>query len=193
MTAPGGLRAALLALGLSLASVPGLVVSTPVAAQEPLALPPPIIAVLDVQTALRQSTAALMLQQEIDAQRNAYQAELRSREVELREKNKELVKQRSTLTAEAFAQSRKDLEQEMALFQREMVGRKRSLERMFAQGMREIELQLLHVADELATERGANLVLPKSAVILVHSDFEITAEAVARLNEVMPNIETSAE
>lgn len=191
MTAAGGIRVFLLAFGLWLALLSGPLLAVPAVAQE--AAPAPVIVVLDVPTALRQSTAAQMLQQDIDAQRNAYQAELRNREVELREKNKELAKQRSTLTAEAFAQSRKDLEQEMALFQREMSDRKRTLERMFAQGMREIELQLLRVADELANERGANLVLPKSAVILVHSDFEITAMAVARLNEVMPTIEKPAE
>jgi Skp family chaperone for outer membrane proteins len=160
-----------------------------VAAQQP---PSPVIIVIDMQEVLRKSTAVQDVQKQIEQTRSSYQSELQTKEKELREADQELSRQRTILSSEAFAEKRRGLEEQLAGFQRDIGARKQMLEKSFAQGMRQIEAQLIKIADDIAAERGANLVLPKSNVLLVHPDFEATDEALKRLNSALPAMKLPA-
>ena len=157
----------------------------PVAAQQP---PSPVIIVIDMQEVLRKSTAVQDVQKQIEQTRSTYQSELQQKEKELREADQELSRQRTILSSDAFAEKRRQLEEQLAGFQRDIGARKQALEKSFAQGMRQIEGRLIKIADDIAAERGANLVLPKSNVLLVHPDFEATDEALKRLNSALPSM-----
>lgn len=159
------------------------------AAEEP---PQPKIMIIDMQEILRESTAVNELQERIERQRLAYQEELRKREEELRENEQQLSRERSSLDAEAFARRRQELEQTVGEAQRDIQQNRQRLDRAFSEGMRQVQLQVIRIADQIADERGANLVLDKSTVLLSHPDFEITEETLRRLNETLPRLEPEA-
>jgi len=148
----------------------------------------PVFAIIDVQKILRDSTAVKGLTTRIDGERQAYQAELRKKEDAVRTADQELARQRSILTADAYAAKRKELEQQMANLQREVRERKRALDQAFGQGMNRIQNELAKVAAEIADENGLDLVLSKAAVVIVKPEFEFTAEALKRLNERLPDV-----
>ncbi|MDH3917889.1 MAG: OmpH family outer membrane protein, partial [Rhodospirillales bacterium] len=75
------------------------------------------IAVIDTQGIYRESEAVMGLQKRIDAQRSTYQEELRKKEESLRTADQELARQRTILSAEAFAQKRRELEEQVATLQ----------------------------------------------------------------------------
>jgi Skp family chaperone for outer membrane proteins len=54
--------------------------------------------------------------------------------------------------------------------------------------MGEIHKALLSVAAEIAEELAADLVLSKSALVLVSPSFDITDDALKRLNERLPSV-----
>ena len=172
---------AMLAVGLVL--VLWTAAQTPLRAQE---LAPPVLAVIDVQKVRRDSTAVKALSKIIAEQKAQYQEELRVQERALREADQELARQRSILSPEAYAKKRAELEQRVGSLQREARNRKRGLDKVFAQGMAKVQAELATVAKEIAEERGLDLILSKAIVVLVRPKYELTQEAVRRLNARLP-------
>ena len=107
---------------------------------------------------------------------------------QMREADRELARQRSILSPEAYAKKRGELEQRVASLQREARNRKRGLDKIFARGMTKVQAELAGVAKEIAEERGLDLILSKATVVLVKAKFELTQEAVRRLNERLPDL-----
>lgn len=154
-------------------------------AQEPES---PVLAIIDIQKVLRQSTAVKVLSKRIEEQKVRYQAELRGEEQTLRAADQELARQRSILSSEAYAKKRGELEQRVATLQREAQQRKRGLDKEFANGMSRVQRELAKVAKEIAEERGLDLILSKASVVIVKPKFEMTEEAVRRLNARLPDV-----
>ncbi len=173
----------LLAVGLVL--VLSTAVQTAPRAQE---LAPPVLAIIDVQKVRSESTAVKALSRRIAEQKAQHQDELREQERALREADQELARQRSILSPEAYAKKRGELERRVATLQREAQNRKRSLDKVFAQGMAKVQAELNKVATEIAEERGLDLILSKTTVVLVKPKFELTQEAVRRLNARLPDL-----
>ena len=151
-------------------------------------LAPPILAIIDVQKVRRNSTAVKALSRRIAKQKVQHQDELREQERSLRKADQELTRQRSILSPEAYAKKRGELERRVATLQREAQNRKRGLDKIFAQGMAEVQAELNKVATEIAEERGLDLILSKTTVVLVRPKFELTQEAVRRLNARLPDL-----
>lgn len=159
--------------------------ATPAKAQDDGSL---TIAIIDMQRILRDSLAVQTMQKEIDQLRDLYQAELRKKEEEIRQSDQELLRQRSVLTADVYAKKRQELEREVAGVQQEIREQRRGLDALFGQGMSQVRLELVDIVKEIATERGADLVLAKANVVLVRPDLEITTEALERLNERLESV-----
>ena len=150
------------------------------------------IVVIDTQQIYREATAVKGLQDHINKQRSAYQGEIRKKEEDLRTEGQELERQRALLTAERFAEKRRELEEKVATLQREVQLRKRGLEKLFAEGMNNVRRVLVEISQVIAKAREADLVIEKSAVVLVKPDLEITREVLAGLNEKLPAIDISS-
>ena len=151
-------------------------------------LAPPVLAIIDVQKVLRDSTAVSALSRKIEEQKVLHQEELREQERALRDADQELARQRSILSPEAYAKKRGELEQRVATLQREARNRKRGLDKVFTQGMIKVQAELARVAKEIAEERGLDLILSKATVVLVKPKFELTQEVVRRLNDRLPDL-----
>jgi len=151
-------------------------------------LAPPVLAIIDVQKVRRSSTAVKSLSRRIAKQKVQHQDELREQERSLRKADRELTRQRSILSPEAYAKKRGELERRVATLQREAQNRKRGLDKVFAQGMAKVQAELNKVATEIAEERGLDLILSKTTVVLVRPKFELTQEAVQRLNARLPDL-----
>ena len=137
-------------------------------------LAPPVLAIIDVQKVRRNSTAVKALSKRIAKQKVQHQDELREQERSLRKADQELARQRSILSPEAYAKKRGELERRVATLQREAQNRKRGLDKVFAQGMAKVQAELNKVATEIAEERGLDLILSKTTVVLVKPKFELT-------------------
>ena len=151
-------------------------------------LAPPVLAIIDVQKVLRESTAVKALAKNIEEQKEQHQGELREQEQALREADQELVRQRSILSPEAYADKRGELEQRVGNLQREARNRKRGLDKIFTQGMGIVRAEIGKAAKEIAEELGIDLILSKATVVLVRPKFEMTQEVVRRLNARLPDL-----
>lgn len=172
------------------AGAAGLAPAAPAVAQD---LEAPVFAVVDVQKVLRESTAVMTLTREIDEERARYQAELREKEEVLRNADQELARQRTVLSADAYGKRRQEMEQEIATLQREVQIRKRELDQRFAAGMSEVQNTLARIAADLANERNLDMIISKAAVLINKPKFDLTDEAIERLNTRLPKVTGEAQ
>ncbi len=166
-----------------------LVHAPPVTAQK---VPAPTVGILDVRFVLQESNAAKSLQPQIDKLRKGFQQEIRRRESALRKAEQELLGQRSILAPEAFAQRRRQFEEQAKKAQREVQIRKRALDRTVAIAKNKIRVAMFEIAKALADEKKINIVLAKSGVLMSKKELEITAETIKRLNKKLPSVKVEA-
>ncbi len=178
-----------LAVGVSAFGLPGwqLMGSGPARAAEA-----PVIAILDMDRILRDSKAAAALRTEVDSRRTSFQSELQEQEQALRAADQQLARQRSVLSAEAFAAKRKELQEQAAGLQQEFLKRQNEMEQIFGQGIGQVRKALAEIAQEIATERGIDLILLKATIVLAARELDITDEALKRLDEKLPSVNLSA-
>lgn len=147
-----------------------------------------VVIVIDLQRILRESTAMQTLQEQVSVARDAFQSEIRQREEELRYRDQELARERPTLAPEVYAERRKELAEELAALQQAVQERRRQLDLAMADNMRQVQSTLLPIVQALTEERNADIVLSKTAIVLVRPELEITELALARLDEVLPAV-----
>lgn len=152
-------------------------------------LPPAVVAVVNYQRLLREAKAARQIREEIEARRRRYQEEIKKKEQELLEKEREITRQRSLLSPEAFAKKRREFEREAAAVQRQVQERRRQLDAASASAYAEVRNAIIEVVGELAEERGFNLVLPSTAVLLFSPRLDLTEEVLAGINARLPRVE----
>ncbi len=151
----------------------------------------PRIGVVDLQMILRESTAANRVRAEIEEKQGAYRDELASREAALREQQSELERQRTILSAEAFAAREAEFARSVEALQREVGERNRALEESLAYGMQQVQVGALRVIAEIADEMSLGLVLDKSQLLLVAKNLEFSDRVVVQLNEELPAVSTT--
>lgn len=153
---------------------------------EPLA--PPVVIVIDFQEVLRSSAAAKSIQQQLERTRSSYQEDINKKERDLRAAEQELGQQRAVLAPEAFQQRRRDFETRVADVQRDVSGKKRQLDQAFEENITKVREQLITIVDDLAKETKANMVISRAAVVIVEKKFDLTGEALARLDRRISSV-----
>lgn len=172
-------------LGLAVLAV-HIACAAPVRA-EPAKLPVATVMVVDVQGALQQSLAAKALRSQRDQFLQGFQAELEKNRASLKETENELIRQKSAMAPEAWQQKARAFEQQVFEFNQRFQRNNQAVDKSFRAGMSEISDALAQVTEELASEMGANLVLPKSQIFLHDPRMEMTQQVVERLNKKFPS------
>lgn len=147
------------------------------------------IVVIDFQAVVRDSTAALAVQDQLASLRRAYQDEFGRIEQDLRAIEQQLTEDRDRLPEAEFAERRREFERRITEAQRRAQARRSVLDRALDQAMGRVRSTLLEVVAEIAGDRGARIVLNKQQVVLTDRSLDITEAALGRLNEVLPTIQ----
>lgn len=143
----------------------------------------PIVAVLNVQHVIRQSKAGKSLQDQIDQVHVANVARDRQADETLRAEDQALQQQRAVLSAEAFAQKRKELQSRLADQQQQFIERQRRFQASVDKAWFEIRAAMLEVTDGLVAERKIDVVVTQASTALMTKDLNITQEVLARLDQ----------
>ena len=151
----------------------------------------PRIGVVDLQLIMRDSTAAAAVRAEIETQQARYREEISARESDLRERQAELERQRTILSAEAFAEREAEFARAVEALQREVGNRNRTLEERLAYGMQQVQVGALRVIAEIADDMSLGLVLDKSQLLLVAKGLEFSDTVIEQLNAELPSVSTT--
>ncbi len=151
----------------------------------------PSIAVVDVQSILRDSKASKSIRPQIENLHATYQAAVRKREGELRKASQDLQRQRAILSPDAFAKKRREYETKARAAQTEFQIRKRQLDSAYNIAIGKVQQSMLVGAAKIANERKLDLVLPKSIIILSAKNLDITKEVLERVNKILPSVKVT--
>jgi len=146
------------------------------------------IGIIDMQRILRDSTAARGVDRDRQDYLESYNKETAAEEQALREKQRQLAIGPNQQPTPEDEQRVRDFRAEVAAFERKVAERRRNLERALSQALAQVQQMITVVADEVASERGVNLVLYRSQVPLFDPRMEMTEDVLSRLNERLPSV-----
>lgn len=156
-------------------------------------LEPVAVAVIDFRGVLSKSDAAKSIRETIDARREEYRAQFATIEKQLREEQQALAQQRPIITADAFEQRARDLQNRVRQAQLEAQAGNQQLKRALDKAMDKVQKALFGVVAELAEEAGAGVVLFRSSIVIAVKKLEISQEALKRLNAKLSKVDVVFE
>lgn len=169
------------------------VLTGPVQAQDAEKPPVPSIAIVDVEQILSKSLAVQSARKQIDKIASDLQQQIVSEEEKLQSEEQQLQQQRAILTPEVYGDRRQALQERAAALQQRARSLRQTLDRGMAQTMQRIQLVLFEEVGKLSEELGVNLVLPRSQIVVAFDSFDISEEALKRLNARLSEIEMSLD
>jgi len=150
--------------------------------------PAPVIVMVDMQQLVYSSKAGKGIQGQMEKQRQAFSKEVAQQEDELQKARTELERQRTTLPPDQFETKGRQFQQRLQELDRSVQAKQKAWQAVYSEAMNKVEESALQVVAEIAAEHQANLVIQKAAVIFGKDGFDITADAMQRLDERLPAV-----
>ena len=146
------------------------------------------IGVVDMKKILAQSKAYQSLVDQFEDVRRKHRNNFTKQEDVIRDEESGLLKQKNVLSKEAYAEKVKMLGKKINELKSKQANEAKKFEIAFEKSTNKIQGALVDVLSIIANKRNLNLVLAKSQVILVGKDIDLTDDAIAELNKVLPKI-----
>jgi Skp family chaperone for outer membrane proteins len=178
-------HAVMTVLAVGLLAVAGL--PSEARAQDPF--PNASIGIIDMQRILQDSSAAQGVDRDRQTYLESYNKETAAEEQALREEQRSLSLPPNQAPTPELQEKARAFREKVAAFEESVAERRRNLERALSKALGEVQRMITIVADEVAAERGINLVLYRSQVPLFDPRMEMTEDVLARLNERLPSVE----
>jgi outer membrane protein len=148
----------------------------------------PRIVVIDRQSLLQRSAAGKDIFTQTQTLSKQLETQLRTEEGQLQSEAVQLQQQLAILAADARAQKEKDFTAKQQAFQTRVQQRQAQIQASFNQAARQVEVALDPILQSIMKERGANMGLDRSAVIVATSDVDVTPLALQRLDRALPRV-----
>lgn len=158
-------------------------------AEETAAIPAPVIGVVDIDEIQRESMASKALLVQLNKYRQEFQQESVAEDKALRATQQEIEQQRKTLTPEALTEKARAFDLSVADFQRKDQARRQALEKSFNLAMGKVQQAMFEATRKVATEHGANIILPRGQVLLFDDKMNMTKEIVALMDKALPTVD----
>lgn len=150
--------------------------------------PAPVVVMVDMQQLVYSSKAGKGVQGQMDKQRQAFSKEVAQQEDQLQKARAEIERQRGSMTAAQLEAKGREFQKKLQELDRNVQAKQRAWQQVYTEAMGKVEEQALRVVAEIANEHKANLVIQKAAVIFAKDGFDITPEAMVRLDERLPSV-----
>jgi len=162
-------------------------------AQAAAAGPPPPLALVmvDMQQLIYGSKAAKGIQAQMEQHRQAFSKEVAQQEDQLQKARTELERQRSVTPPAQLEVKGREYQQKVEALDRNVQSKQQALQQVYSEAMSKVENAALQVVAEVAAAHQANIVVQKAAVIFSKDGFDITAEAMKKLDERLPSVTVS--
>jgi Skp family chaperone for outer membrane proteins len=145
-------------------------------------------AVLDVQKILRSAKAVKSIRDQITAYGTAFEKEIEKEREKLRKGNQELARQRTILAPEAFAEKRREFEQQVVEVQRMVQKRQRDLDKSRTVAMAKVNKSYMDIVTKLANERELFMIIRKGQTAFANPSLDVTKEVLDLLNKKQPTV-----
>tara|TARA_Y100001934_G_C12175025_1_gene688573 strand:+ start:322 stop:921 length:600 start_codon:yes stop_codon:yes gene_type:complete len=152
----------------------------------------PVIAIVDFQQVTRESKAGASIRRQVNKQRAIYHDEIKRLQDELKTERKYLQGMQKEQSPEDFKRRSGEYRRNAENLQTVVTERKRQLDQMYVNGMRQIESELARILEAIAVERGIDVILNSTrgqgVIIFAKPQTLISKEAKSRLDKRVPDI-----
>jgi outer membrane protein len=199
LTKTGGLAGTLALAFISVAAAPSFAADAPAAPAAPAAAPastvqapPPTLIVLDFDRILQESKVGKSVIEQLQQRAATFQKSFQQQEADLNTDQQGLVRQQSILAQDAFSAKARDLQRRADELREKEAQANAALQQSNRDAILRIQQSLKPILEDIMKERGANVVINRGAIALLSEDrFEVTDEAMKRLDEKMPTLTIS--
>lgn len=146
------------------------------------------VGIVDIPAILRQSTATLGLQRQLQVEQEKYQSMADQLQRNLQAEEEALERQRTSLSPEAYGLKSREFQDKVNRTTSEFRSRRRQIDEAFNAASGEINRTLLQVIEELAKERKIELIVRREAVVYLQAGEDLTQAAGEALNKRLPEI-----
>jgi len=159
---------------------------------------PPMVAVVNIQQVMKDSTAAKMVREKLEEKQKSFQSELNKKDEALQKEEKELAKQKGVLAKEAFEEKAAAFRKKVTDMQKEVQSKKGMLDNAYGHALADIQKAVAEIVAELAKEKGFLLAIPMEApptwqILYADSKLDISSEVLSRLNKKLPKLDVKFE
>ena len=147
------------------------------------------IAVIDVVTLLKDSKAAVSMRDHLNEIAKKYTEQEKKKAGDIRKKEEELLRQKKTLTPEAFSDRKNAFEKNVIEFNKDRDAKRKALSKAERDSITKIEEVVEKVVQEIQKKDNITIVVRKSAVILSDPSIDITSKVVEALNKEISTID----
>lgn len=148
----------------------------------------PTIAVLNIQEIMRQSKAAQSVRKQLESKQQQFQQEMGTKEEALQKEDQELAKQRSLLSPEAFQEKVEKFRNKATAMQKDVRSKKSQLDKAFGQALSDIQKAVHDIVEDIAKQKGLQLVVPTSQLLYADPALDISEEVQKKLDQKLPDI-----
>ena len=150
-----------------------------------------VVVVVDTSRVLQESKAGKTIQSQMQQQVTTYQKSISKQDEELSAAQQDLQRQQTILAQDAFAAKLKEFDQRVNDARKRAQEAQQNLTESQRGAIATVEDAMLHIVADLAKERGANLVLNKTTVVMFDTRFDVTDDIIKRLDEKLPAVTVS--
>jgi outer membrane protein len=172
------LCACLLAAGLA-------AVVLPARAQQ---MEPTVVAVVDLQHLMSESRAGQTIEAQMEQLRQSFADGVAAREDVLRQEERDLQDQAALLAPDVLAERRRQFEEKVVNLQRDVRTQQQSLEQTYAGGVGQVRQVIIEILTKMVEERGIDLVVPQTAVLVGTRSLDITDDVLVLLDQQLPSV-----
>ena len=149
------------------------------------------VMVVDIQKLMQDSKAAKMVRNQIEQKRLQYTREISRQEQALRAERDTLQREQATLPPKVLSEKGRAYQEQLNVLERNVQSKRQALEKSNGEALAKIQQVILQIIADIAKERKANLVLPRSDLVLFDKKFEVTDEVLQQLDQKLPALTVS--
>ena len=150
---------------------------------------PNLIAVVNIQQIMRDSTAAQNVREQLESKQKAFQAELSKKEEELQKEDQDLAKKHGVLSKSAFDEKSAKFRAKATEVQKEVQAKKAMLDNAFEHSLNDIQKVVGDIISDMAKEKGFAMAIPTSQILFADPKLDISTDVLTRLNQKLPKME----
>lgn len=151
------------------------------------------IAVVDVDSVLAKSKAAISIQKQVKDKRKSFLAEVKTAEDKLRADQKAIEKQRASLSKEELIKKAQGFEKRRIEASTKIKKRKAKLDKSYTEAMNLMTKSIFEVCQEIADEEKIDLVITRQNIIVGSRSLDITKKVMERLNKKLPKLKLNVK
>lgn len=169
----------------------GILTATLLAVSSTAALAGEMIAIVDTQKVLENSTAVKQIREQIDKKAEEFKKDSTDKESYFKKKYEDLEKQKSVLKKDEFEQKNNDLAKEFGEAQKKVQESRGVLDKGYVDAMQKVTDSFNSIVKEEATKKGVKVVLQKVQTIYSDNSLDITDPVLEALNKKTPKASVS--